>query len=729
VAAVKVFAVTALGFDPRDSRGQTGAWDSATGTTGAYAAIGQNPELGLGPGAPGPWPGAKVAEKAAPGAVGARVAAPGAKGAAVAAPGPGVALAPPSPLGPALVRTPQYRAPGDPSGHQMVLWGVLVLAGVLYGWGVTRAELHPYYTAAVRGMASSWHAFFYGAFDPGASITLDKLPGAFWPQALSVRFFGLNVWAVALPQVVEGVVTVAVLYHVVRRWAGPAAGLLAALVLTLTPVTVALNRHNLPDSLLVMLVVIAAALAQRATASGRLAPLLGCAAVVGLGFQAKMLGAWLVVPAFAASYLLAAPGPVRRRLKHVAAAGGVLLAVSGLWLTAVALTPASQRPYVDGTTNNNPFSLVFGYNAFSRFGSPGGSGLTTGSVVPAGGGSAHWQLLINRADASQYGWLMPVALLVVACGLIWLRQAPRGDQLRAGLLMWGLWLLVGVAAFSLSNRVHAYYTSLLAPAVAALCGAGLVLLWPTYRRRTLRWWALPTAYIVGTVWAVWIGVGYSRFVPWVFVVVGLGGLGAAAALVLAERDHRPNPRLVNGAALAGAAVLLLSPTVWAVSTLDTAYAGPAISPAAGAMGRSLRAVVTRNSKGHKLPLVVFDKPRGATRGLLTYLEEHHGTQRYVVATEQTKLAEPLLRAAPITVLPIGGFSGLTPYPTVDGIADLVAQGQLRYVLLEYRPAGTAEATDNPAIGWVLHTCHPVPRTDYGASGTDAVLYDCVRGTE
>ena len=146
---------------------------------------------------------------------------------------------------------------------------VAAAAGLAYAWGMDGALLEPYYAAAVRSMALDWRNLVYGAFDPAGTVTLDKLPGAFWPQALSVRLFGVHAWAIVLPQVVEGVLAVLVLYRAVRRLAGPAAGLVAAAVLAASPVTVALNRGNISDTLMTLLLVLAADATSSAVLTGR----------------------------------------------------------------------------------------------------------------------------------------------------------------------------------------------------------------------------------------------------------------------------------------------------------------------------------------------------------------------------------------------------------------------------------------------------------------------------
>ncbi|MEX1652626.1 glycosyltransferase family 39 protein [Streptomyces pseudovenezuelae] len=201
-------------------------------------------------------------------------------------------------------------------------------------------------TVAARSMSESWKAFFYGALDPGATLTIDKLAGFLWPQALSARVFGFHTWSLTLPQVVEGVVTLLVTYRVVRRWSGPVPGLLAAAIMTLTPVLASMFGHSLEDGALTMCLVLAAGACQRAVLGARLLPLLAAGAL---------------------AYLLLAAGAVTA----VVSLSSVLL---------LTLTPAADRPCVDGTTDNSAVTMAFGYNGFNRF----SGDLVEGSVGTAG---------------------------------------------------------------------------------------------------------------------------------------------------------------------------------------------------------------------------------------------------------------------------------------------------------------------------------------------------------
>lgn len=384
------------------------------------------------------------------------------------------------PTGTRRRRRANDRRSGRPEAVQRwerpALAAVLVAALVLYSWGIGHAALHPYYGAATRSMAGSWRAFLYGGLDVGGSITIDKLPGAFWPEAVSVWLFGPHTWAAALPQVVEGVLTVWLLHRIVRVWAGPFAALIAALALTLTPVTVALTRATIPDTALTLLLVAAAGALQKAVRTGQLLPLITCGIWVGLAFQAKMLQAWLVLPVFALVHQLAAPGtPLKRTLRSLSA-GAVALAVSCSWVLLAWATPAADRPYLDGTSNNNPFALVFGYNGLSRFSSDATAfGAVAGTTASRTTGNTGWTMLINHTIGPQVAWFLPLAVLAAVLGVVWRAGQPRTDPLRAGFLLWGGWLVVHTLVFSASNGNHPYYTAVIAPALAALAGGGLEL--------------------------------------------------------------------------------------------------------------------------------------------------------------------------------------------------------------------------------------------------------------
>ncbi|MEV6118290.1 glycosyltransferase family 39 protein [Streptomyces sp. NPDC052109] len=596
------------------------------------------------------------------------------------------------------------------------LAAVLVAATLLYAWGIGHAAIHPYYSAAIRSMATSWRAFFFGGLDPSGSITLDKLPGAFWPEAIGVWLFGPHTWAAALPQVIEGVLTVWLLHRIVRAWAGPFAALMAALALTLTPVTVVLNRATIPDTALTLLLVAAAGALQKSVRTERLLPLITCGIWVGLAFQTKMLQAWLVLPVFAVVYQLAAGGTRLQRALRLLLGGVVALAVSCSWTLVAWATPAADRPYVDATSNNNPFSLVFGYNGMSRFSDDDTAfGAVSATAASRTSGNTGWGMLVNHTVGPQVAWLLPLAVLAGVLGVVWRARQPRTDLQRAGFLLWGGWLAVHAVVFSVSNGNHPYYTAVLAPSIAALAGGGLALFRSEYEAAGRRRWFLPAAILLTVAWALVLDLS-TEFAAWLVVLALLLGVGGATGLWAS--GSRPYGGLVQGSLAAGIAATLLVPAGWAASSLDPLYAGASTSPTAGPVGKAYLSAVHHRSA---LRRVGLDEPSARDTALLDYLTKHRHGEKYLVATQAAYPAERLLRARSQPILVMGGFTGLTPFPTAGRLATLVTTHQLRYALL------TPLRPTTPATTWVKSHCTRVRSGDYGWRTKGGFrLYDCGR---
>jgi 4-amino-4-deoxy-L-arabinose transferase-like glycosyltransferase len=645
-----------------------------------------------------------------------------------------------------------WRSPdGQPSWARPALLAIAAVSAVVYAWNLTTSGYATFYAIAVKSMSVSWKAFFYGALDPGATITIDKLAGAFLPQALCARIFGYHQWSVTLPQVIEGVVAVLAMYRLVRRWFGAAAGLLAAGILGLTPILASMFGHPMEDGALTMCLVLAADAAMRALTQGRLRPLIWAGVWIGLGFQAKMLQAWMALPALAIAYLVAAPVSWRRRLAHLGIAGGVTLAVSLSWILLYTVTPAADRPYVDGSTNNNAFSMVFGYNGLDRFGInvPGsvpsmfGGGDAGGGQGGPGGGGTDWAKLLGGGYASQVGWLYPLALIGLVLGLVWYRRRIRTDPAWGGFLLWGLWLATYGLIFSRITIPHTAYMASLAPPVAALSAAGIVLCWRGYRDRRASW-ALPLVIVTETGWTLYISTRFPTFLPWLrWLVVG----AAALALVVLLARRRA---LVPAMAL-GVAALLAVPTAWSFSVLDRSYAGSAFDASAGPGGGRPgggRGPGPTAPAGFPGAQDLFGGTRGAAptgpnlgpggggtdtlssaqSKVHQYLMAHRDGTRFVAATTGWNSAGPYIMATGQAYLPMGGFAGSVPEPTLARAQQLVRTGQLKFFLLGGggfgggRPGGFGggggfgdqqnSGTALSAItAWVTATCAQVPEVD------------------
>jgi 4-amino-4-deoxy-L-arabinose transferase-like glycosyltransferase len=467
---------------------------------------------------------------------------------------------------------------------------LLVLLGAtaaLYLWNLgASGYANSFYSAAVQAGTKSWKAFFFGSSDAANFITVDKSPLFLWPMELTARIFGVNSWSILVPQALEGVAAVAVLYAAVRRWFGPGAGLLAGVVLALTPVAALMFRFNNPDAMLTLLLTIAAYALVRALEGGRTRWIVVVGAGIGLGFLAKMLQALLIVPPFALVYLVAAPVPLRRRVGQLLAGAGAIVVSAGWWVAAVALTPASARPYVGGSQNNSILNLVFGYNGFGRL-----TGNEAGSVGGMGNAGGRWGPTgITRLFNTQYGgeisWLLPAALIVLVAGLIVTARRKRTDRARAALVLWGGWLVVTGLVISLaSGIIHPYYTVAMAPAVGAVVGIGATILWRA-RSQPFARGALALAVTSTAVWSYFLLDRVPGWHPWVRTLVVGGGLASAVMLLLLPVLPRAALLAIAGGALVFG---LAGPGAYTVATAATPHTGaiPSSGPVGADFARGL----------------------------------------------------------------------------------------------------------------------------------------------
>ncbi|MGQ4617552.1 glycosyltransferase family 39 protein [Nocardia sp. R7R-8] len=472
-------------------------------------------------------------------------------------------------------------------------WEYPALAALLLGTAVaylcnlsSNGWANSFYSAAVQAGSVSWKAFFFGSSDAANSITVDKPPASLWLMELSVRAFGLSSWSILVPEVLLGVAGVALLWATVRRPFGPAAGLLAGSALAVTPVAALMFRFNNPDALLVFLMIAAAWAMTRAVEDGRLRWLVLTGALIGFGFLTKQLQVLLVVPALALTYLLAGPPKLGKRILHLLAAAAAMVVAAGWWLLAVELWPASSRPWIGGSQENSILELTLGYNGLGRL-----NGNERGSVGPRGdlppGGNGMWgqpgiTRMFEPAQGGQIAWLIPAALVALVVGIILCGKASRTDRQRAALVLWGGWLLVTGLVFSfMAGIFHQYYTVALAPAIAALVGAGAILAW---RGRHRLWVRLATSLAVGVTTATaWMLLSRSpEWQPWLrWTVLIVGVLATLAVLFPAPR------KLAVASALAVAFTFLAGPVAYTVDTIATSHAGsiPSAGPNVAMRGR------------------------------------------------------------------------------------------------------------------------------------------------
>jgi 4-amino-4-deoxy-L-arabinose transferase-like glycosyltransferase len=658
------------------------------------------------------------------------------------------------------------------------LLALLALAGMLDLWALSRnGWANSYYSAAARSMSSSWHNFLFASMDPSGVMTVDKPPLAVWVQALSVRVFGYHPLSVLMPQALMGVASVALVYDLVRRRFGRLGGFVAGLALATTPIAVAVSRHNNPDALLVLCCVAALWCAVRGLEAGRTRWLVLAFVFVGLGFETKMGVALAVVPGIFAAWLWIDPrGRGRlRALGQLLAGGAAMVAVGGAWPVLVELTPAADRPWVSGTSDNSVLSLILDYNGLNRVG--GQAGVPTGAGGNVSGGVPGPLRLLSSALGGQAGWLLGF-VLVTLLGMVVASRLRRSDARSGWLIVVGGAFLVTAALFSFAGGIfHPYYVSLLAPFMAALAGAGFAEL---VRGGLSARIVGPLAVAAGVVAELVIRSRYPGQLTW--LVPLLIAVGVLAALALAASGARRVRLLAAGAAMGA---LLLAPAVWAVDTLGYAASGTFPSggpvsaqtgPGRGPMGRvrgpfgpqgSLRSLLggpagrpqlfgagtggpTQGgavgqappsaapffSRGGGLPFGGRARLGGqfgddrSIAAVLSYVTGHGGGT--IAVSSQSSAAAAIIDKN-ANVAGIGGFSGRESDVSVAWLAQEVHSGTIRWVLAEGnagRPGipGDTRVGAKPAMSAVASACRSVPPPAAAGSSTrgsaSSTLYDC-----
>jgi len=531
-------------------------------------------------------------------------------------------VAVPDPGSEAVRREPDlWERPPDPRWARPALAGLLVVTALAYLWNLGRNGWgNSFYAAAVQAGTKSWSSFFFGSFDWGDYITVDKPPFSLWIMSLSGRIFGFSSWSMLAPEALLGVASVAVLYAAVRRVWGAQAGLLAGALLAVTPAAALMFRFNNPDAALTFLLVASAYTLTRALERASTRWLLLTAVLVGTAFLAKSLQALLVVPGLGLAYLVVAPTSLRRRAVQV---GGALvtLAVSALWWPVlVDAIPAGSRPYVGGSTTNSVLQLALGYNGLERItggeGPGGGGGGPRMVDIPAGalpegfpaggpggaggpgrgggfggfGGASGLDRLFNTDFGSFIAWLLPAALVALVAGIWLTARARRDDPRRGALIVWGGWTLVtaGVLSF-MSGIVHSYYTVALAPGLAALVAMVVPALWQRRSESVARFFLAAIAATVAVTGYLLLGRA-SDWLPWLRVAVLVLGLVGALALVVPAVPRRPAWSAGSLVGAGGGALALVAgiagPLAWSVATIDSTHTGsiPTTGPASARAG-------------------------------------------------------------------------------------------------------------------------------------------------
>ena len=583
--------------------------------------------------------------------------------------------------GPESPAAPRRRL-GRRAWERIALGILLIATSIAYLWNITVNGMgNQFYAGAAQAGSKSWEALLFGSVDPHNFITVDKPPVSQWVMGLSGQLFGFSSASMLVPQALMAIGAVALLYGAVRRIAGAGAGLVAGALFALTPVVALMFRYNNPDAVMVLLMMVGVYCTVRALERAGVRWIVLAGAALGFAFLAKMLEGLMVAPAIGLAYLVVAPTTLRRRLMHVAAAMLACLASAGWFVTL--LWPASSRPYLAGSTDNNFMNLVLGYNGLARvLGRNHGEGFAFGPSIGAalgsnvrvtpghrggfggfGGADPGITRLFSGEFGFEIGWLLPAAFLALVFVVIARRRAPRTDLARGGVILFGGWMLIdGLVLSYMKGMAHPYYCLSVAPAVAGLIALGGSEMW-RLRRLALGRFALAAMIFVTGVWSWWLLGQNADWMPALRWAILALTIVATVALLLASKS--PRRRRLPAVALAfGVAVAAAGSASYAFATIGQSHegGGARVGPAE-AEGHGGRGWNDDDSENAQL------------QNLLKATDTE-----WSAAVNGSSAAAGLELSTNTPVMAIGGFSGSDPVPSLSDFQADVTNHRIGYYI-------------------------------------------------
>ena len=646
----------------------------------------------------------------------------------------------------------------------LAILAIMILSATLHLWDISSiGDSNAYYTAAVESMTQSWHNFFYASAEPGGSVTVDKPPLGLQIETLFALVLGVSGFSTVLPNILAGVFSVPLLYHLVKKHFGIVAGIVAALVMAVTPVVFAADRNNTQDGLLTFFLLLAAWAFIKAVELGKARWLFLGAVIVGLGFNIKMLQAYLPVPAFFALYFFGAKVGWFKKIGLTLAALAVMVAVSLSWALIVDSVPADERPFIGSSRDNTVMGLITGHNGTSRlFGgrgpnqqtppsgpqagpafdgpdgfnpnaspdNPNGQVASNDGPQAQGGPMFSWETgapgifrFFQPPLAAEMSWLLPFALFsLVVIALQSRLKLPVESGAHLGLLLWGGWLMTCVVFFSMVSGIfHSYYVVMLAPALGGVVGGGFGALWQKQAEGHARsgWWltlgvAATVAFQIFLAWQYGVN---AIWMPLAFVLVALATILLFISLFRASQIY---PRVACSVLLVA---LMIVPLAWSVLTVTDgtgANLPAAYGVSGGPGGRA--PIGAKNAAPAQAP------GDHASDAMLEFLQANTQGMKYLLAVPSSGMGARYVIATGRPVLYMGGFGGNDNVVSAEDLAQMVANGELRYVLF-----GGGQGNKQEISSWLQSSCKVVKEFSQQGAGQfqsqgpnqgGQVLYDC-----
>jgi len=620
-----------------------------------------------------------------------------------------------------------------------------LFSGLLTLWNLQDVSRSEYYASIAKSMSINLGNFFFGAIDPAGTVTLDKIPGSYWIPAIFAKLFGFSTWSITAPNALATIILVISVATTAKMLFGRTAGFMAGAIVATTPIVIAVSRSNQPQSFFLLTLALAAHFAAKALIGNSRKYLIISGAWIALAFHTYMLQAWALWPALIIAWFFTQES-LGKKVLDLLIAGATSLALSLTWIVIVLLIPASHRPYIGGTYNNNPFEMVFGYNGLGRFTattsalSSATDDPTFRSFTPPFGGEAGIGRIFSTAVAGQIAWVIPVAIASIVILFLLRVSKPL-------IIFLILWLVTFFAMFSAVAGIHQFYTSSLALPVALL-SAGAIALSIEAGRKEFIFTILGTAGLS----SFFISSHYDGYLGWA-AYLQLAVAFVSAGVVLSNNE-KFRIALIPSLVLLG---VILTPAAWSVDShnytnsinpvagaesFNGMKGGPSGMGAPGGVQDGARPSGMQN--GGRPPIAQDGaRPPGAPNGIrppgmqdgarpdqaptqsggiggapvngfgeqdnsemISYLAKNRNGAKFLLATFGAQSAASYITATGENVLPIGGFDGQDPTPTLEKFKAMVQAGEIRYVLASNGDGdkkGNTQAS-NEISTWVSSNC-------------------------
>ena len=568
----------------------------------------------------------------------------------------------------------------DPAWERPTLLIILALNTALNFWNLSINGWGNYfYTAAVQSGTKDLTSAFFGSSDWGNSITVDKPPLSLWAMEISVRIFGFSPLSVLAPQAVMGVASTFLIYLIVRRQFPPLAALIAAGIFLTTPIIVLMSRYNNPDPLMILLMLLAVYLVQHAIASEKAKFFIWAAIALGLAFMTKQLQAMLVLPSLGIAFLFWFRASWPRKIRQSLAAMATLAVTGGIWMAVVDLVPPSLRPYVGGSPTNSVLELTLAYNGVDRVIQTEDD--TAANLIPEQfrqvDSDAGFARLLNPNYGQEIGWLLVCGIIcTIAILALWkFLPATRGARATAFLaISWfvGTYLVLSF----MGDQIHTYYTAALAPSLSLVIGLTAGIYIDNRRKLVAVRLAAAVAVLAGST-SAWLLLNSIEECP-LWLPTSVLATGAVGASMLAS--VAPNRTLQWVGSLAAAIALLAGPIATSLHNVSIPHNGS--NPVSGQLSKnpgSVNRFLDEMQNGNHIwayNIAFGQRPGAAVVNRLSLSEDC----TWAAATYTSQTAARLQIETNRPIMPIGGFAGTDPSPTLQEFKDHVEDADICYFL-------------------------------------------------